>query len=558
MDPFSAIGLAGNIITFVDFGFGLISTAKSIYNSKSGASADNEDLYSMAERLQQLTMELKGPRPIVSSQQDRRLYDVAIECEDVSVELSKFLDKLKAKDPRSKRHALKTALRNWWKNDQKSELEKRLDRCKEQLSLELLSSMKAELSKQLSKLDNYGQASKNELQSLARNIESLRQGSNVSCLTTDALDQIRALVQLSDDAILKVRQNRVLDALRFQSMNERFEDIEEAHLKTFDWILDDRTDNTPGTYDPIDNDDTRNYISDDITSTRESQTTLEEESNDDAHSSMNDDTGSLRGSQASLGGGPSDNSSSVWHIDDSLSVAESERSVVGLPRSLPAVRTLSSTIHSAEGIPREILQGMIEARDSFITWLENGTGVFYILGKPGSGKSTLMKYLVQHRKLKDHLGIWADGKKLVLGRFFFWKPGPPLQKNINGLVRGLLHCVLSECPDLIQLVFPEQWEGSTQRERLHIEHYESRLALERLIKTQTYGRHKFILFIDGLDEFEGHHADLARQLVKWTRETENIKLCISSREWPVFQDIFKGCLRIRLHELTWCDIQQFV
>ncbi|KAI1471225.1 uncharacterized protein F4812DRAFT_170803 [Daldinia caldariorum] len=543
MDPFAAIGLAGNIITFVDFGIGLISTAKNIYKSKSGTSVDNEYLSSMTQRLRQLTDELKGAGSVgSSSQQNSRLRGVAIECEGVSVELATLLDKLKTNNPRSKRHALKAAARNWWKSDQKSELEKRLDRCKQQLGLELLSSMNADLQRKLIQVNKCGQASNNELQSLARNVESLRQGGNVSFLTTAALNQIRSLVQLSDEAISKVRQSRVLDALRFQSMNERFEDIEKAHAKTFDWIFEDSVDDRPGTDDSIDweftGDDIRNSVDYDTNSILKSQSSLEVE--------------------PSTGEESSDDSSFVWDIHNAVSIAESEISMEITHRYLPNLPHSSLAISRAEEIPGSTWQVMAKARDTFTTWLKDGTGVFHILDKPGSGKSTLMKYLVQHRKTQDHLGNWANGKRLVLGKFFFWKPGYNLQKNINGLIQGLLHCLLSECPELIQFVFPEQWETSMQRESLHIEHLESRSAFERLIESQTYDQYKFVLFLDGLDEFEGHHADLARQLLKWTHRIQNVKLCISSREWPLFQDIFKDYPRIRLHELTWFDIQRFV
>ncbi|KAI1659282.1 hypothetical protein F4813DRAFT_395201 [Daldinia decipiens] len=582
MDPFAAIGLAGNIITFVEFGFKLISLSKNIYESKSGASEDNKNLSSMTGRLQQLTAELKGAKQIGSSRQNSPLYDVATECEVASVELMKLLDQLKAKDPNSRRHAFKAAIHNWRKSDQKSELEKRLDRCKQQLGLELLSSIKSDSLERLDRLLKSGQASKDELQSLSRNIEALRQGTNVSCLSTEALGQIRSLVQLSDEAILKTRQARVLDALRFQLMNERFEDIEEAHERTFDWIFD------ISATDVVKDDNTEPEMSDDDDEYPEDHS--DHEINNESHRSPSytsqrsnkaSKAGSIRSTLSSDITRPvyttkesghdsssvthdleeqlSDSSSLSWGMeDDRLSIAESENSVKLLERPRYASKPLLPVISSVEEMPESTCQVMTEARDNFITWLKKGTGIFHISGKPGSGKSTLMKYLVRHLKTKDYLEMWADKKKLVLGRFFFWKPGSALQKNTNGLIRGLLHCLLSECPELVRLAFPEQWEESMHRENVHVEHCECRQAFERLMENQTYGQHKFVLFIDGLDEFEGHHADLTKQLVRWSNGTQDIKLCISSREWPIFQDAFKNCPRIRLHDITRSDIQRFV
>lgn len=90
----------------------------------------------------------------------------------------------------------------------------------------------------LDKLITFGQATESELHSLNRNVEQLRVVDNVSYISPDALKQINSLLSLTDRAILRVRQARVLEGLRFQLMNERFEDVEQAHDRTFDWIFD--------------------------------------------------------------------------------------------------------------------------------------------------------------------------------------------------------------------------------------------------------------------------------------------------------------------------------
>ncbi|KAI1766523.1 hypothetical protein GGR53DRAFT_209226 [Hypoxylon sp. FL1150] len=140
MDTFAAIGLAGNIITFLDFGYELISAAKDIYKSTSGASADNDDLSIRTQQLSQLAASLKVSKPVGSlSEQERSLLNVATQCIDVSGDLEKLLDKLKSRNPKSRRAAIKAAVRNWRKEDEKNALQQKLDRCKQQLSLELLS-----------------------------------------------------------------------------------------------------------------------------------------------------------------------------------------------------------------------------------------------------------------------------------------------------------------------------------------------------------------------------------------------------------------------------------
>jgi hypothetical protein len=45
--------------------------------------------------------------------------------------------------------------------------------------------------------------------------------------------------------------------------------------------------------------------------------------------------------------------------------------------------------------------------ESFIHWLSSGNGIYHISGKLGSGKSTLMKFLCEQKRTKEHLKQWA-------------------------------------------------------------------------------------------------------------------------------------------------------
>ncbi|KAH7391608.1 hypothetical protein BKA64DRAFT_109923 [Cadophora sp. MPI-SDFR-AT-0126] len=44
---------------------------------------------------------------------------------------------------------------------------------------------------------------------------------------------------------------------------------------------------------------------------------------------------------------------------------------------------------------------------NFSTWLQSGCGLCWIRGKPGSGKSTLMKHIIDDVRTKYHLETWA-------------------------------------------------------------------------------------------------------------------------------------------------------
>ena len=91
-------------------------------------------------------------------------------------------------------------------------------------------------------------------------------------------------------------------------------------------------------------------------------------------------------------------------------------------------------------------------------------------------------------------------------------------------------------------------------------------ALEKLLQdTQLYQHHKFCILIDGLDEFEPglqdglDYVDPVGVLRRWeTHANGNLKLCLSSREEPVFLEGFADAPSFRLHDLTRFDVQNYV
>lgn len=79
-----------------------------------------------------------------------------------------------------------------------------------------------------------------------------------------------------------------------------------------------------------------------------------------------------------------------------------------------------------------------------------------------------------------------------------------------------------------------------------------RFAVEKLSEHS-----KVCLFVDGLDEFDGHHDDLIR-LMKDLISNRNVKACISSRPWLVFEDAFEHSPSLKLEDLTYPDIKAYV
>lgn len=182
--------------------------------------------------------------------------------------------------------------------------------------------------------------------------------------------------------------------------------------------------------------------------------------------------------------------------------------------------------------------GNAESSPEFYEWLRSENGVYWMSGKAGSGKSTMMKYLVGHATTRAGLTEWARNETLVIGKFFFWSAGTTLQKSLEGLLRSLLYEILRQCPGLIPVVCPSRWlsadRNATDHGRWGFE--ECSDVMERVIK-QDSSSVKFCFFVDGLDEFEGDHIEVI-QTLKALTEAPNIKICLSSRPWNVFKDAY--------------------
>ena len=67
----------------------------------------------------------------------------------------------------------------------------------------------------------------------------------------------------------------------------------------------------------------------------------------------------------------------------------------------------------------------------FAEWLRNGDGIFWISGRPGSGKSTLMKYIYRDSRTTGLLTEWAGKSELVRACFYFWAAGTPMQSQFE-------------------------------------------------------------------------------------------------------------------------------
>ena len=201
-----------------------------------------------------------------------------------------------------------------------------------------------------------------------------------------------------------------------------------------------------------------------------------------------------------------------------------------------------------------------ELQHHFLQWLKNGNGLFWITGKAGSGKSTLMKFITEHPKTRQALSQWASHQHLITAGFYFWHAGTALQKSQEGLLRSLLYEIFRQCPNMIPDVLSERWALCEQSNPAFCEWSRTELvnALTKFSSQLTMPKGA-CFFIDGLDEYDGDHVELIH-LLQGFSGPKNIKICASSRPWNVFGTAFGGGSRpmLRLQDLTRNDITLYI
>ncbi|KAJ5819489.1 hypothetical protein N7474_005080 [Penicillium riverlandense] len=159
--------------------------------------------------------------------------------------------------------------------------------------------------------------------------------------------------------------------------------------------------------------------------------------------------------------------------------------------------------------------------------LTHHNGFLWISGKPGAGKSTIMKFVYSSMKSK------ARHKHAITASFFFNARGVFLEKSISGMYRSLLLQLLEGFPDL-QVVLDDSElvpESQTGCPSLNV--------LKDLFANAvcSLGQRSFTCFVDALDECDEQQVVDMVQYFEELAEQSTAKgvlfrVCFSSRHYP--------------------------
>jgi hypothetical protein len=130
-DPFTILGLSSNIISFIQFGFTVVSASKAVRDSVHGTTPEVHDLKSIVEDVQELIERVDAERKAgrALTKEERHIVEMAKECEMLVKQLQHAIDKLKIRDGASSRwlESTKIVVKGMWKRGEIDELKVRLE-----------------------------------------------------------------------------------------------------------------------------------------------------------------------------------------------------------------------------------------------------------------------------------------------------------------------------------------------------------------------------------------------------------------------------------------------
>ncbi|ETS75351.1 hypothetical protein PFICI_12295 [Pestalotiopsis fici W106-1] len=208
----------------------------------------------------------------------------------------------------------------------------------------------------------------------------------------------------------------------------------------------------------------------------------------------------------------------------------------------------------------------------FTKWLRSGDKLYWIQGKPGSGKSTLMKFIYNDPRTRALLDNWKNSERPIVASFFFHHRGSVLQKSIDGLLRSILAQILRQQPrladifnsaieELVSVSFPLKEQALKTKLQSHAWKQSELWKMLCQILGQKLVKLDICFFFDALDEYDGT-PDVIKEFLSDLNQASssgltNLKICFSSRSWESFKISFSKHTNFSIHEHTTNDIQAY-
>ncbi|KAF9784163.1 hypothetical protein IL306_008316 [Fusarium sp. DS 682] len=197
--------------------------------------------------------------------------------------------------------------------------------------------------------------------------------------------------------------------------------------------------------------------------------------------------------------------------------------------------------------------------ETYTSWASHDRGLLWIKGKPGSGKSMLLRHVLNNAMAMPN----TEEGALILSYFFHGR-GTELQRTPFGLFRSLLHQLREVSDALSDIVetFQQRCEtvGKPGEEWQWHPHELRQFFESSLLKVLT--THPVWLFVDALDECGKENAvklvqDFETMLQRpQSSDLKRFRICFTCRHYPILD--LDGVFEVCVEEENRKDISTFV
>ncbi|RDL34402.1 uncharacterized protein BP5553_07530 [Venustampulla echinocandica] len=174
--------------------------------------------------------------------------------------------------------------------------------------------------------------------------------------------------------------------------------------------------------------------------------------------------------------------------------------------------------------------GWILEHETYQRWIDDPHGLLWVKGKPGSGKSTLMKRIFKEDAAQADVHL----------SFFFHRRGVQLQQTFTGMLRTMCYQLISQCAPA-RAIFRARYNDKKEFGRYGQDWDWREVELSQLLKSAiavATQSHAISIFIDALDEAsEGSAESIVTYIYEVHEEFQNsarrTSICFSCRHYPI-------------------------
>jgi hypothetical protein len=169
--------------------------------------------------------------------------------------------------------------------------------------------------------------------------------------------------------------------------------------------------------------------------------------------------------------------------------------------------------------------------EAYKSWVGDQHGLLWIKGKPGSGKSTLMKRIYKEDAAQSYIRL----------AYFFHRRGAQLQQTSIGMLRTLSHQLISQSASA-RAVFRARYNEKNSFGHYGIDWDWHGAELRQVLKSAlavASKSHVVSIFIDALDEASESSAESIVTYIYEVNEelqgsARQTRICFSCRHYPIF------------------------